>query len=124
MYLRGFGKRKKITHYIGRILLDGKFIKAKHRKSKTAESAQTQVQLTKEELAVLTTLSMNGRATTPILSRISGLSNSAAYETARRLERRFGIQYMAEVDVEKLGYLSFLVLVKFIDRVPSEKRDK
>ena len=29
VYLREFRKRKKITHYIGRILLDGKFIKAK-----------------------------------------------------------------------------------------------
>src|SRR5208282_1722902 len=31
----------------------------------------------------------------------------------------FGIRYLAEIDTEKLGYLKFLIFVKFLDKLPS-----
>ena len=68
---------------------------------------------------LLTALSMNARASFSAMSRIAGLGPSAAYARVKGLEKRYGIRYTAEIDLDKLGYLTYLVLVKFQKEVPS-----
>jgi DNA-binding Lrp family transcriptional regulator len=76
----------------------------------------------KYESTILKALSMNGRISMPMLGKMLGLSQTAAMHQAKRLERAYSIKYIAEIDVQKLGYLSFLIAVKFVEDRPS--RDK
>src|SRR5208337_727513 len=67
---------------------------------------------------LLTALSMNARASFSAIGRLSGLSPSAAYARVKKLEKRYGIRYTAEIDLDKLGYMTHLVLIKFQKDVP------
>jgi DNA-binding Lrp family transcriptional regulator len=62
---------------------------------------------------------MNGRMPMSVLGRMVGLKESTAKYRVEKLEKLFSIRYIAEIDVQKLGYLSFLIAVKFIDKKPS-----
>ena len=70
------------------------------------------------ENRILTTLSMNGRATLKFIGKQIGLTKHPTYRRVRQIEEKYGIKYIAEIDVKKLGYLSFLVLIKFLGKIP------
>ncbi len=129
VYDREKKRTKKVTHYLGRILDDGTFVEAKHRPQKQAGIVQNAVQTQEHALPelddydrkLLTAISMNGRATYAFLGDLSGLPKNTVYGRIKHLERRYGIKYTAEIDVEKLGYLKFLIMVKFYGKVPSSE---
>lgn len=143
--LRPWDERKKtwktVSEYLGRITDDGAFVRKKGSKEDELENAKAIIEahggkvtlpekeegqkiemvLTPDETdrKILTILSMNARATLPFIAKRVGLSVSAVDNRIRQLEKRYGIKYIAEIDVEKLGYLKFIILVKFLDRIPA-----
>ncbi|MGI0100330.1 MAG: Lrp/AsnC family transcriptional regulator [Candidatus Micrarchaeaceae archaeon] len=139
-------KRKpvKVPLYLGRITNKGEFIPAKRKKPRNLNNAvQGNMQQTefdkdqptlgqslrnekkyKHEATLLTALSMNGRMPMSVLGRMVGLKETAVASQIRKLERRYGITYMAEIDPSKLGYIQFLITVKFIDKFPASSELK
>ena len=67
---------------------------------------------------ILMCLSMNSRMPMSKLARIVGISEQNAYYRVKALEKRFGIKYILEINPEKLGYSSYLFLIKFLESVP------
>jgi DNA-binding Lrp family transcriptional regulator len=137
-------KRARVrSEYLGRILEDGTYIRkiasytdelerAKalilerggrviwpERKEGPALPEPASMSASETDMRLLTALSMNARASFAQMGRLAGLSPSAAYARVKNLEKRYGIRYMAEIDLDKLGYLTHLVLVKFQKEVPS-----
>jgi DNA-binding Lrp family transcriptional regulator len=117
-------KTKKITRYLGVIREDGTFVPSKRKVaqgsySKKATQPEDLVIIDNNEEKLLMELSMNGRATYEFLGKQIGVSKNTAYHKVKALEKRFGIRYLAEIDTKKLGYLEFLMLVKFEDRIPT-----
>jgi DNA-binding Lrp family transcriptional regulator len=123
--------------YLGRITNTGIFIQVKTRKQrevvpqeisetapevdagqKTLETAIREEKRYKHEPAILTALSMNGRIPMSVLGKIVGLKETAISLQVRKLEKRYGIKYLAEIDATKFGYTQFLVTVEFLDTMP------
>jgi DNA-binding Lrp family transcriptional regulator len=76
----------------------------------------------KEEMTndtILTMLSMDGRAPIDPIGKRIKLTKHPTFRRIKELEGKFGIKYLAEIDAEKLGFLKFLVFVKFLDKLPS-----
>ena len=137
----GQGKRKpiKVPLYLGRITNAGQFIPAKKRKPRdliqqqTAETVQNpleegQTQLTeivkeekkyRNEPAILRALSMNGRISMSVLGHITSLKETTVSSQVKKIEKKYNIKYLAEIDATKLGYIRFLITVKFLDNLPS-----
>lgn len=128
----------KIPVYLGRITNNGQFIEAKKKKPRDAIKSQLPVldqkvveagQATLETIPIntkrykyepklLTALSMNGRISMSVLGKIVNLKETAVSSQVRKLEKRYGIKYIAEVDTTKLGYIQFLITVKFLEDMP------
>lgn len=72
----------------------------------------------KEEEKLLTILSMNGRAPAKLIGKLANISPQSAYRKVKALENKFKIRYTAEIDIESLGYLKFIILIKFADELP------
>ena len=120
-------KRERIvTEYLGRITEDGRFVKKKRRlkRQKTGNGVGSQgiKGLDSGGRAILTALSMNARMSTAKLAGLTGMHAQTAYHKARELEGQLGIRYILEVDVEKLGYTRYLLLVKFAGTRPRRER--
>lgn len=135
-------KRKTVSEYLGRITEDGTFIRKEITEDdrlanakaiiaayggkviipeKKGPQEEPQKLLTSDQidLRILTILSMNARSTLPFMAKRIGLSISAVENRVRQLERRYQLECIPEIDTEKLGYLKFLIFVKFIDNIPS-----
>ena len=67
---------------------------------------------------ILMCLSMNSRMPMSKLAGIVGISEQNAYYRVKALEKRFGIKYILEINTEKLGYSSYLFLIKFLESIP------
>ena len=87
--------------------------------SQREQISNNQADVDEIDKKILMILSMNARATMPFIAKMTGLSTSAARYKVKSLERRFGIKYILEVDIEKLGYIPYLLLIKFQEDVPS-----
>ena len=116
-------KIKSISEYLGKIEEDGTYIKKKV-KSTAATTAplsiKTGSEVSAKDMALLTILSMNANADLAHLgAKLLDLSPPETYRRVRALEQRYGIQYITEINVEKLGYLKFIGFIKFFDEVPS-----
>jgi Lrp/AsnC family leucine-responsive transcriptional regulator len=117
------------TQYIGRITGEGRFVRKMAQTPSTRESGAPLPSNTSRSYrvadginnALLMALSTNARITLSVLSRKIGLSPATAYHRVKLLERRYGIRYLAEIDVSKLGFLTFIMLVKFADKVPTNR---
>ncbi len=127
VYDKALKRTKKVTHYLGRILGNGTFVEAKHRKqtslpAPTPMATEQQARsLDEYDKRILTALSMNARATYAFIGNLVGLPKNTVYSRVKRLEKVYRIRYTAEIDIEKLGYLKFLILVKFFAKVPSNE---
>ncbi|MGD0729436.1 MAG: winged helix-turn-helix transcriptional regulator [Candidatus Micrarchaeaceae archaeon] len=127
----------KIPSYLGRITNDGKFIQGKKKKPKelpkelinTMQSIQEERQTKlerivtdpkkyKHESKILTALSMNGRIPMSVIGKMIGLKETAVSNQVKKLEKKYDIKYLAEIDTSKLGYLQFLITVKFTENFP------
>ncbi|MGI0134200.1 MAG: Lrp/AsnC family transcriptional regulator, partial [Candidatus Micrarchaeaceae archaeon] len=67
---------------------------------------------------ILTALSMNSRASLGLIGRLSGLKPSSVHYRIKQLEERFGIRYIAEPSIIKLGYLEYIALLRFVGKRP------
>ena len=126
--------------YIGRIKEDGTDIRKEETSDDELENAKAiifkhggKVVMPEEQRAMaedlgfvsdtdrklLTCLSMNARASRKFIGSIAGLSASAAHYRIKHLEERFGIRYIPEIDTMKLGFLTYLVFVKFYNEKPT-----
>ena len=137
----GAGKTRKISIYQGKITPSGTFVKVKHKRKSVLDAAATlnsarlppienqddvpsnadakirQGSLKYEE-KLLTALSMNGKISLHELSKMLGLSINATNWQLGRIEKRYDIRYLPEIDVTKFGYLQFLVTAKFLNGPP------
>ena len=134
------GRSRKTSIYKGKISEDGTFTPMrKHRHSRPrpvemqqeiaqqastqqaesrADEARIHESSRKYEATLLTALSMNGRISLPVLSKMLGLSITATDWQVKSLERRYGIRYLPEIDVTKFGYMQFFLAVKFLNKSP------
>lgn len=108
--------------YLGKITDSGRFIKKAVREISSSEITQPdyeELSLDEKDKRLLTVLSMNARADLSFFGREIGLKPDETYRRVRSLEKKLGITYITEIDVEKLGYLKFLIMVKFLDTKPT-----
>ncbi|HVC58274.1 MAG TPA: Lrp/AsnC family transcriptional regulator [Candidatus Acidoferrales bacterium] len=142
-YDPSIGRSRKVTHYLGWITADGVMVPARHRQPKLQDVAraiareeavqkmnlQELEQDTGEqrqaanryENAILMNLSMNGRISHKTIAQRIGLKPTAAEYQIRKVEQKYGVSYLAEIDVNKLGYLEFVMLIKFEGARPSNE---
>ncbi|MDE1868437.1 MAG: AsnC family transcriptional regulator [Candidatus Micrarchaeota archaeon] len=115
---------KRITHYLGRIGVDGAFSPAKKRWKKgparPKEPAQKD-QIDRTDLIILQNLSMNARIPLSVISKRTGLKASSIEYRIKRLEERYGLRYIAEIDTNKLGFFAYMVAVRFAGSRPSSE---
>ncbi|EQD47666.1 transcriptional regulator, AsnC family [mine drainage metagenome] len=131
------------TKYLGKITDDGFFVPTRKRvirrakamnsieyeelydkfmaeKSSDKEQTVNQVQkFTKGEEFMLRALGMNCRIPTPYVSKFLGMSAYGLRHDIKSLENRLGIKYTLELDVEKLGFMYYIIGVRFRDKKPS-----
>ncbi|MCL5419469.1 MAG: AsnC family transcriptional regulator [Candidatus Marsarchaeota archaeon] len=133
-------KSKIFSEYMGRITDDGLFVRrilseddkiANARAviesaggkvllpGKGDENASAEV-FTPDEIdtKILTILSMNARMARRSIAERVGLSTAGVDNRIKHLEKLYGISYTAEIDIEKMGYLKFLIFIKFFETVP------
>ncbi len=135
-------KVKSSQEYVGRLLEDGAFVRklklsddrdlevAKavilarggviHFPQSDAQEAPRQDEnaLDEADRKILTSLSMNGRAHASAIAKKVGLSVSATEYRIGRLEHKYGIRYLAELNTHKLGFIQYVLFVKFSDVHP------
>ena len=113
-------KPKKITRYLGSVKEDGRFVPSKKRAPKEGkQEEQAPTDISDEEENILMNLSMNARMPLPMLAKRIGKTKRSAETRVRKAEQKFGIRYIAEPDLGKLGYLEYIALVKFKDVKPT-----
>ncbi len=129
----------KKARYLGKITADGTFVPSVPRRpgesaalagvASGRRGARTGVhyarrpieyreRMGKYDRQILSLLSMDGRKTVSELAKEIGIKNTAMEWQKERVERRYGIRYVAETDISKLGYLTYIVLIKFESRKP------
>ncbi len=140
------GNKSRTSEYFGRITEQGAFIKKSATKEeKELEKAMAIVKshgmllepqkqnerpiksgsetvaptVTEEEAKILTILSMNGRARMKSIGKLLGISAQAATRKVKALEIKYGLKYTAEFDPYKIGFQEYVVLIKFLDKVPT-----
>lgn len=147
VYNKEKGRSDKVTKYLGWFTEDGIFIPAEHRDERTKELKEMEKQ-EKERLSdledskkepklkiadegirkketdrherdILRTLSMDARKTIPELVKITGIKETAVAYHLRNLERRYGIEYVLEIDIERFGYVDYVAFGKFVDKKPA-----
>jgi Lrp/AsnC family transcriptional regulator for asnA, asnC and gidA len=127
-------KVKKTARYLGKITLDGIFVPSVPRQ-RGLEAALVEgrpdgsgeqrriyrksvERVGKYEQEILMMLSMDGRATVSEIAKKIGLKNTATEWHRRNIEEKYGIRYIAEIDIGKLGYLTYIILIKFENKRP------
>ncbi|MDE1810866.1 MAG: hypothetical protein KGH66_02395 [Candidatus Micrarchaeota archaeon] len=142
------GKRKIKSEYIGRITEEGAFVrrgmnegekkleiaraiieehggKVSMPESRTLEEEKISINESEmlspseEEQRILTILSMNGRARMKSIAKMLNITVQAATRKVKKIETKYGISYIAEIDPVKLGFLEYLVFIKFEGEKPT-----
>jgi DNA-binding Lrp family transcriptional regulator len=72
------------------------------------------------DLRLLTALSMNARISIAKAARISGIDKQTAYNRIGNLEKQLGLKYILELDLSSLGYIPYLLLIRFEGKAPSQ----
>ncbi len=75
-------------------------------------------ELSDVEKKVLMILSMNARAPVSLIAKKTGLKSSTVITTIRNFEKRYGMEYLLEIDIRKLGFRPYLILAKFEGEPP------
>ncbi|MDE1822771.1 MAG: AsnC family transcriptional regulator [Candidatus Micrarchaeota archaeon] len=142
IWLKDKHKTKIISEYLGKITDEGLYIKktssakddlenAKaliaeyggkiiwYEKGESKEPQMHETTVADVDLKLLTALSMNARLPMARLAEIAGINEQTAHSRVEALEKRLGIKYLLEIDVEKLGYIQYLILIKFDDTIPT-----
>ncbi len=80
--------------------------------------AEANAFLNDSDKKILSCLSMNARMPLSRLSKEIGISQRKAYYRVRTLEKKLCIKYTCEINVASIGYVSYLVFVKFDKKIP------
>lgn len=117
------------TFYIGHITEHGKFIAKGQKELAGLEVREGHDQPAGEpyderEAIVLRNLSMNGRMSMAKLAKRVGMSVTGTRHFVKRMEEKYNIRYFAEVNTLKLGFLRYIALVKFEEKIPSVQEVK
>ena len=67
---------------------------------------------------------MNSRISLAHLGKMLNLDRTSTDYWFKKVEQKYNLQYIAEIDVEKLGFLEYMILVKFEDKIPTVKELK
>jgi DNA-binding Lrp family transcriptional regulator len=123
------GKAVIKTFYLGHITEQGRFIAKGQKELAGLEVREAGAQPAGEpyderEAIVLRNLSMNGRMSMAKLAKRVGMSVTGTRHFVKRMEEKYQIRYFAEVNTLKLGFLRYIALVKFEDKVPTVKEIK
>ncbi len=139
-------KHKTISEYLGRITDDGRYLKKAHSAKEDLEAAKALIEenggeviwhskqtnpkvyhaeenklnLKETDLKILTALSMNARIPASRLAEICGINKQKVYYHIKSLEKELGMKYILELNIERLGYLQYLVLIKFEGNIPTQ----
>lgn len=141
------GRSDKVTRYLGWFTDDGILIPADHRDERSKELKEmerlekerlSRLQVSVEELEqkrieegrrrmeterhehdILRALSMDARTTIHELSKITGIKETAVAYHLKNLEKRYSIEYVLEIDIERLGYVDYVAFAKFVDKKPA-----
>ena len=102
------------SHYLGRILDDGVFVEAKHRKAETTTNSldrlvemkmnllgksDNDTEISETELKILTSLSTDARRPVADLARELEMSTTSVEYHIKKLENRYDIKYILEIPV-------------------------
>ena len=132
------------SEYLGKITPDGRFIRKIPSLSKDLGKAMAiiesyggtvtlpekreaepiatlELEVSEVDEKLLTVMSMNARADMSYFGKQVGLTASATYSRVKHLEKRYGIKYLPEIDIRKLGYLTYLIFVKFTEKAPNSE---
>lgn len=142
VWLKGMHRSKTISEYLGRIIDNGTFVKKSSSKpdlevAKTIIAAhggeiiwhkkdqhENYPSLAQDsnvdavDLTILMSLSMNARMPVSRIADLAGISEQTAYSRIKTLERKFGINYILEINTEIIGFAAYLILVKFETNIP------
>ena len=137
---------KTVSEYIGKITSEGVFVKritsykdefekakaliaehggeitwhkGKEKQIQDSTLEKPEIKIKDTDLKILTALSMNSRMPISKLAKFADMGEQAVYSRIKILEERLGFQYMLEMNIEKLGYFMYLILVKFENNMPS-----
>jgi len=135
------GVYKNAHEYIARILEDGLVVPARHRVIRKSDiegiierkairdkvmlsEMENQIDAEQQEVGkyestILTNLSMNGRMPIKNIAGQLSLKTTAAFHQIKKVEAKYGIKYIAELSAEKLGFQTFVALVKFLSDAPT-----
>ena len=139
-------RHKTISEYLGRIDESGRYIKKRRSAKIDLETAKALIEenggeviwhtnrpnlesyqageskpyLKETDLKILTALSMNARIPASRLAEICGINKQKAYYHIKSLEKELGIKYILELNIERLGYLQYLILIKFEGNMPTQ----
>lgn len=72
-----------------------------------------------EEKKILTVLSMNSRASLKFIGNQIELSKHPTFRKVKKIEAKYKIKHLAEIDTKQLGFFRFLILVRFTGKAPS-----
>ncbi len=131
--VREQGKTRVLTLYIGKILQNGEFRQAKHRKKEyeniasveELEKGRQEANPVEElihpdiiDLSILEAISTNARMSTNEIAKRINVSPSFVRYRLERLEKRYAIKYTLEIALAPFGYLRYVALVKFTEGMP------
>lgn len=98
-------------HFIGMVEKDGTFLEH-------AYPAKGQNRLGEVDSGILRSLSMNSRLSIKRMADIAHTNTYTARSRKAALEKKFGIRYLAEVDLEELGYNQYICFIRFEGAIP------
>ncbi|EQD41704.1 transcriptional regulator, AsnC family, partial [mine drainage metagenome] len=122
----GFVIPSRVKHITKRDFEALKSIDEAKERLKIAESEEQEEasQVSRYEEIILESLSSDGRISLKELSGRLGVKTTAAEHQLRKVEGKYGIRYIAELNLEKLGYQKFMAFVKFIGEPPGSSTIK
>jgi len=105
--------------YIGYIEQNGSFRATGTYKPEQHDVLEEKRTISKEDLILLRALSMNARMPLKKIAQLAGMGVTTAFHRIKRLVEEFGIRYIAELDLEAMGYSEYICFIKFMGNKPS-----
>ncbi|MCL5680226.1 MAG: Lrp/AsnC family transcriptional regulator [Candidatus Marsarchaeota archaeon] len=82
-------------------------------------SEETRPVTSRSDMMLLKALSMNARMPLKRMGSFAGMGATAAFHRIKKLGSEFGIRYLAELDLDAMGYSEYICFIKFAEKMPS-----
>jgi len=132
-------KVRSISRYLGRMTVEGRFIPGIKRDAELGLTGAENIFNTKVyqnsipakkpnsakpyssryEASILEMLSSDGRSKLTKVAKKLGLKPQTALLHKKNIDKKYGLRYIPELDLHKLGFSEYLILIKFEADVPS-----